>query len=112
MPIDEKEEQMLLQMNDLFDELVEDAVDFSQDIMLGVNIMPFAIGFILLIVIGYTWLNIYWLKPSPLMILANVVCVGCLLYASYILTRKYFELKKKYSTLFEIRKELNKLKEL
>ena len=113
MSIDEKEEQMLLQMNELFDELIEDAFDFSQDIMLGINLMPFATGFILLFTVGYVWLMFFWFKDVNLVsILLNVGIIGCLLYLCYALTRKYFELKNKYSTLFEIKKELDELKEL
>ncbi len=112
MSINENDEKMILQMNELFDELIEDAVDFSKDIMLGVNLMPFAIGFFALFTLGFAYFS-FVLYPSHL--INNIMNVGLiilLLYIMYVLGSKYFELKKKYSTLFNLKEKLDKLEEL
>ena len=112
MSINENDEKMILKMNELFDELIEDAVDFSKDIMLGVNLMPFAIGFFGLFTVGYAYFS-FILNHSGLLnnILASAVIL-ILLYVIYILILKYYSLKKKYSTLFDLKEKLDKLEEL
>lgn len=101
---------MVIQMNELFDELIEDAYDFSKDIMLGINLMPFAIGFFVLFTVGTTYFTILQ-EGNLLNKIVNLVGILVLLYAIYLMTSKYFELKKKYSTLFNLKEKLDKLEE-
>jgi hypothetical protein len=111
MSINENNEKMIIEMNELFDELIEDAVNFSKDIMMGINMMPFAIGFFVLVTVGYAY-YIFILFPSNLIgNILNVGMVALLIYVIYILIMKYYELKKKYSTLFDIKEKLDKLEE-
>ena len=109
MSSSEDSEEKIIQMNELFDELIEDAYEFSKEIMLGVNLMPFAIGFFALITIGYTY---YTFILSPFNLIDNILNIAgiiLLLYATYILVLKYFLLRKKYNTLFNIKQKLDRL---
>ena len=65
MSSNEKNEKMMIQMNELFDELIEDANDFSKDMMFGVKMIPFAIGFFVLTTVGYTYYS-FILTPNGL----------------------------------------------
>jgi len=92
--------------------LIEDAYAFSQDIMMGVNLMPFAAAFILLIGIASAWFQFFYLKSTDLFINGlSLIIISTLFYLSYFILKKSFQLKKKYSTLFNIKKELDKMKE-
>ena len=111
MSSSEEYEEKLIQMNELFEELIEDAYEFSKEIMLGVNFMPFAIGFFALITIGFTY---YTFVMSPFNLIdkiLNIAGIILLLYAIYILVLKYFILRKKYSTLFNLKERLDSLGE-
>lgn len=113
MSFNEKEEQKLIQMNDLFDELIEDAYQFSKDITFVFKLMPFAIGFFILYGIAYTYIQFFMFKNvGGFNVLLSIVVIGLILYLCFYLSRKYFELYKRYSTLFELKKELDKIKEI
>ena len=107
----ENNEKIVYQLNELFEELIDDAVDFSKDIMLGVNLMPFAIGFFVLVTVGFSYYS-FILYPSNLLSkIVDLLGVSTLLYVIYILIRKYYELRKKYSTLFNLKEKLDTIGE-
>ncbi len=111
MSFNENNEKVLFQMNELFDELIDDAYNFSKDIMLGINLMPFAIGFFVLFTVGSAYYS-FILHPGNLLNkILDFAGILILLYVIYFLTLKYFELKKKYSTLFNLKEKLDKLEE-
>ena len=104
-------EKIVYQLNELFEELIDDAVDFSKDIMLGVNLMPFAIGFFVLVTVGFSYYS-FILYPSNLLNkIVDLLGVSALLYVIYFLIRKYYELRKKYSTLFNLKEKLDTIGE-
>jgi hypothetical protein len=81
--------------------------------MLGINLMPFAIGFFILFGIGYGYYTLILNTSGGLFSkLISTITLVILLIGIIILTRKYWELKRKYSTLFDLKEKLDKFEEL
>jgi len=110
--LDEKsDEEMILALTDIFDLLIEDAYTFAEDLRFSVEFLPFASAFTLLIGPFLVWLNFYVIKNTGLFPLIIVVLSVCLFtFSSYVIIKKYFNLKKKYSKIFDIKKELDEIK--
>lgn len=105
-------DEKILQLNDLFDELIEDAYSFSRDISMGIKAMPLASAFMFVSAIGYAWININFLefKSHLFRYLHFSFCFGTLIFCAALILYRYYQMKKKYSRLLNIKEELDTIK--
>ncbi len=106
----EKNNERISELNELFDELLEDATRFSKDFTVAINLLPFAGLFFIItgVVVGWIYLvllssNILWIIIGGLM---SIILVFCGLF----FIKKSFDFKKKYSKFYEIVKESERVK--
>ena len=103
--------EKILQLNDLFDELIEDAYDFAQDFIMGIKLMPFASAFLFLCAIGFGWLSLYFFRLNTVVrYLYLIIGSGLLIACGIIVLLKFFEMKKKYFQILTIKEELDAIK--
>jgi hypothetical protein len=105
----------LIEFNDLFDEMIEDAQSFARDITFSIHYLPYAsIAFLSIGIVAF-YIGFFLMNPSGVSFYINkglgiVALVSGGLVAVIILQR-YYGLKKKYARLFELVEEL-KLKKV
>ena len=99
-------------MNDLFDELVEDATEFSKDFTVAINMLPYAgILFIIMgIVIGWIYFTLFG-SNFFFIIVGGLMAVLFVGIGSFVI-KKYYDFKKKYTRFYEIVKESKKVKQV
>ena len=101
----------LIELNDIFDEMIDDAQEFAKDITFSVDLLPLAsIGclFLGIIVFGYEFYfrsssTGFWFLYDKGLGIFSIVVFSAISIEIY---RRYRKLKKKYSRFFELVEEL------
>jgi uncharacterized BrkB/YihY/UPF0761 family membrane protein len=100
-------DERLAKWNDIFKNLIVDAKELTKDLLQGIN---YVLGSgILLIAIGL--MNIYFIVLRNMQMGADFVFVGLIVSSPAIFLglwniKKYFDLRKKYSRLYLIQREI------
>jgi uncharacterized BrkB/YihY/UPF0761 family membrane protein len=104
---DNSVDERLAKWNDIFKNLIVDAKELTKDLLQGIN---YVLGSgILLIAIGF--MNIYFIVLRNMQMGADFVFVGLIVSSPAIFLglwniKKYFDLRKKYSRLYLIQREM------
>jgi hypothetical protein len=106
-PKDSKAER-IIELNSLFEEMLNDASSLSKDLIEGIGAIGGSAAIIFTIVIIEIFILLANLWRGPLYIAAWAVAIIPLSIISTRMLLKYFELRGKYSRLYELNKEFKK----
>ena len=105
---DDDDLERIVGLNSLMDELMKDASSLSRDLIEGVGAIGGAAAIILTIVIIEVLVILTNLWRGPLYIAAWILVMIPMMIFGVRLLLKFFELRERYSRLYEINKELEK----
>jgi ABC-type multidrug transport system permease subunit len=101
------EKEKLVEINEIYKELTQDALSLTNDLVDSIKMWPFGIAFLFLVAVLYSWLFVLpsW-NANLFTALFSALMSGFMVLLGLFATKRYLWLRKKYARLFEIKKKL------
>jgi uncharacterized membrane protein YcjF (UPF0283 family) len=108
LEMDDSTAERLVGLNSLMEELMQDASSLSKDLIDGIGAVGGAAAIILTIVVIEAVFLIVNLWRDVLFVAATLLVMIPLLIFGVRMLLKFFELRRRYARIYEIKKELEK----
>jgi hypothetical protein len=110
---DHQVDQRIIELNSIFEELISNAEELTRDLLGSISQWPMtgALCFLLAILFGWYMFDFTNVSLGKINSIPSVGSLILILICGAASFWKYFQLKKKYSRLFEIQKELREHRE-
>ena len=105
---EDSEAEKLIELNSLFEEMLNDASSLSKDLIEGIGAIGGSAAIVFTIIVIEIFILLTNLWRGPLYIAAWAVAIIPLAVISTRMLFKYFELRGKYARIYELNKEFKK----